>query len=148
LAWQRIQRQKPKRPEIDEDLAQVEIFRAAFVAPDLARRTKAEIAERKAIITDSGKQLTSMASKLYEINAADPQLAMQVGDLVRLYGIGHNARLPNDLGVIAGLLAHLGHVLGSTVLVVPWQHSRVPPGEGPQRAVRSHEAEATCPYGR
>jgi hypothetical protein len=75
-AW----RGKERPSDIEVWIAQYELFRAAFRAPDLPPITKTEIRERKAALAGVAKRIVEATGDLDRIVASDEIIATQLAD--------------------------------------------------------------------
>jgi hypothetical protein len=104
-----------ERPsEFEQWMAQYELFRAAFRAPDLPQISKAGSRERKAQLAGLGKGLAEVAHNLQEIISNDLQVAVQAADIWFLYKRTHRddplvKNLPDNFNSVANVLKRLSH---------------------------------------
>jgi hypothetical protein len=86
-AWREtdVWRGKERPSDIEVWIAQYELFRAAFRAPDLRAITKSESTELKAKLADVAKYFSAGTDRLDKIVATDEVIATQLTDLWRLF---------------------------------------------------------------
>jgi hypothetical protein len=146
--WRELSLWRGKERPSDNEvwLAQSELFRAAFRAPDLSPITKTEIRERKAALAGVAKRIVEAARDLDGIVASDEIIATQLADFWQTFRTKYG--FPENFCAVFDLLGIPGHFIDVAAKHVkpagPAPHLGKMRGKNAQtRAAARHIAE-TC----
>jgi hypothetical protein len=110
-AWRELNawRGKERPSDIEVWIAQYELFRAVFRAPDLPPITKTEIRERKAALASVANRIVKAARELDGIVASDEIIATQLADLWQMFRTKYG--FPENFCAVFDLLGTLGYFI-------------------------------------